>query len=158
MENEIATKQRKTWYINDKPKEKRKEMWFSMVPPRPSPGGQIIPRWHTAALPQLSSAAPASFTPHFHRHHLHLHRCHPSTLSPSQRPISGASRLPLFLHPPARLPATLRAAAATSFFPFQVSESRDPCRTALMLLFLVALEDWRLGDRMHWGLGIRWLY
>lgn len=125
-------------------RKKKNEILFVV----PRPGGRIIPRWHGRPPPTFQCGT-VLFTPHSHRRHLHLHRCcHPGTLSPSATAptyISRPSPLPLFLHPPpARLPPTLRAAAATSSLPlpFQVSASRDPSvYTPLMLLFLVAAED-----------------
>jgi len=103
----------------------------------PAQVGKLF-RVGTAALLQLSSAAPASFTPHSHRHH--LHRCHPSTLSPSPRPISCASRLPT-LSPSARSPPCYASCRRRNLLLPVPGKSRAPCRTALMLLFLVALED-----------------
>lgn len=83
----------------------------------------------------------------------HSHGCHPSTRSPSPRSISRASRLPLFLYPPARLPGTLRAAAATSSSPSQVSESRAPPVLLQCCCFLLLPRMFRGLDTGGWVIG-----
>ena len=112
------------YYFKDEPKEQKKLRFLCGVPP--AQAGKLF-RVGTAALPQPSSAAPTS---------LHLiPTAAVATPARSRRRhgpyISRPSPLPLSLHPPARLPPTLRAAAATSALPFQVSASRAP---SLMLL------------------------
>jgi len=123
------------YYFKDEPKEQKKIEILVWCPT--SPGGQIIPRWHGRPPPTFQCGTDL-FTPHSHRR-----RCHPSTLSPSPRPLYLAPLASPTLSPPARSPPSYASCRRRHLrSPVSGERIEGPFSYApLMLLFLVAAED-----------------